>query len=154
MNLLLRALTVGGFLALVSGCDSTPEGRQPVANVEVTVTYKGKPVENAVVTYTSPAGPPPAFGKTDANGKSSLSTYEAGDGAVLGSHVVTIVKQEFDNVKEDAPQDSPEYKPSPGASPIPVVKNLLPRKYMLPGTSGLTATVEKGKNEHRFELVD
>lgn len=147
-----------GALALAllcaCGCDSTPEGQLPTAPVEVTVTYNGKPVEGADVTFINSSGPPPAFGKTDANGKAQLSTYSSGDGATLGDHLVSVVKQEFDKVKQEASQESADYNPSPGASPLPVVKHLLPKKYSLPTTSGLTAKVEKGKNQITLELKD
>lgn len=137
---------------LVCGCDSVPEGQMPTAPVEVTVLYKGQPVEEAVVTFAGPEGTPPAFGRTDANGKAQMATYATGDGATLGTHSVSVVKQEFANVKEEVSQDSPDYAPSPGASPVPVVKDLLPKKFSLPTTSGLTAEVVKGENKLTFDL--
>ena len=143
------------LLALAaSGCDATPEGQVPTAPVEVTVTYKNQPVEEAVITFANSVGNPPAFGRTDKNGVAQMSTYKTNDGATLGTHMVSVVKQEFDNAKEDAPQDSPDYTPTPGASPLPVVKDLLPKKYSLPTTSGLTAEVKKGENGLALELVD
>lgn len=141
-------------LLVFGGCDSTPEGQLPTAPVEVTVLYNGKPVEGADVTFVNASGPPPAFGKTDASGKAKLHTYAADDGATLGEHSVSVVKQEFDKVKQEASQDSADYNPSPGASPLPVVKHLLPKKYSLPTTSGLTAKVESGQNEVTLELKD
>lgn len=144
-----------GVLACVvglSGCGGGDDGRLPTAPVEVTVMYKGAPVEGAVVTFTT-MSPPPAFGKTDAAGKAKLTTYEDSDGAILGSHKVMVVKQQFDGViKEEASQDSEDYAPSPGASPLPKVKDLLPKKYSLPGSTDLKADVVKGDNTFTFEL--
>ena len=140
------------------GCIGGDDGRLATAPVEVTVLYKGKAVPSAVVTFMiagsgAVAGQSPAFGTTNANGKAKLQTFKANDGAVLGNHTVMIAKQEFADQKEAASQDSAEY--NPGASPLPVVKHLLPVKYSLPGSSTLTAEVVKGKtNSFSFDLKD
>lgn len=138
----------------ICGCDAVPEGQLPTAPVEVTVTYKNQPVEEAIVTFASSEGNPPAFGRTDSSGKAQMTTYHSGDGAVLGAHSVSVVKQEFGDVKEDAPQESEDYVPSPGASPLPVVKDMLPKKYALPTTSGLTVQVAEGKNQVPLDLTN
>lgn len=146
-------LSLAAGLSCLTGCGGDDDGRLPTAPVKVTVTYQGKPVENAVVTFTDPQSPPPAFGKTDADGVTTLTTYETGDGAILGNHTVMIVKQEFAGViKEEADQESEDYDPSPGASPLPKVKDLLPKKYALPGTTDLSAEVVTGDNRFTFDL--
>jgi hypothetical protein len=153
-ELFYKSVCAGLLLAVagISGCGGSDDGRLPTAPVEVTVTYKGKPVEGAVVTFTT-LSPPPAFAKTDAAGVAKLTTYEEGDGAILGSHKVMVVKQEFDGVvKEEADTESPDYNPAPGASPLPKVKDLLPKKYTLPGTTDLTAEVVSGQNKFTFDL--
>ncbi len=152
------------LLGNILGCNNAEDGRLPTAKVTVTVNYKGKPVENAVVAFTSTstgaagkeaAPPPPAFGRTNEQGKAELMTYETGDGAVLGSHQVSIAKDEFTNQKVEASQDSADYAPAPGASPLPKVKSMLPPKYSLPGMSGLQAEVKSGNtNEFTFDLKD
>ncbi len=149
----MRVLLVASLLLTLIGCGGSDDGRLPTAPVEVTVNYKGKPVVDAVVTFTVLMSPPPAFGKTDANGVAKLTTYETADGAILGKHTVMIVKQDFDGViKEEADQESADYAPSPGASPVPKVKDLLPKKYGLPGTTDLSAEVVKGSNAFTFDL--
>ncbi len=117
--------------------------------------YKGSPVEGAQVTFINDSGPPPSFGKTDASGKAKMTTYAAFDGATLGSHKVAVAKQEFDGPqpKSVADVDDPSYN-GVGATPVTKVKDLLPKKYGQPTTSGLTATVEKKKNEIKLELAD
>lgn len=146
------AVVLSATLLSLGGCGGGNDGRLPTAPVEVTVNYNGKPVEGAVVTFTT-LEPPPAFGKTDAAGIAKLQTYEEGDGAILGSHTVMIVKQEFDGViKEEADTESEDYNPAPGASPIPKIKDLLPKKYALPGTTDLKAEVVKGDNKFTFDL--
>lgn len=83
--------------AIVSGCG----GPDPYATVPVTgvVTCNGKPVANGVVNFT----PLPdqegrgegnrgrvALGKTDSEGKFTLTTYQNNDGAIKGRHTVTV----------------------------------------------------------------
>lgn len=139
-------------LVALAGCPSG--NRQPIKPVIVTVKYKGAPVPGATVTFisddlTSPA----AFGKTDAQGVAKPYTPEIGDGVVYGSHKVIINKEVIVNEKKAADQDSLEY--SPGVTPLPQVKHLVPVKYNAPGTTTLTAEVTKdGPAEFVFELTD
>ncbi len=141
------------LLALIIGCGPT-EPRDPTAKVNVTVTYKGAPVEGALVTFTILQTPPPAYGTTDAQGKASLTTYVAGDGAIIGNHSVMVMKQEFDNTPVAADQETEAYDPTQG-SPVPKVKDLIPKKYGSSITSDLKAEVVAGKvNEFTFDLQD
>jgi hypothetical protein len=153
----ITLLAASCVVIAILGCNPGESDRLPRAPVDVKVTYKGAPVENAVVTFLSmgvgaEAGRPPAFGRTGSDGTVKLGTYESSDGAVIGKHGVSIVKQEFTNQKAVADQDSPDY--NPGASPVPQTKHLLPQKYAVAGTSGLTADVVKGPNSFTFELKD
>jgi hypothetical protein len=142
---------------LVVGCSGGgPANRRPTKPVKVTVSYKGAPVADAIVTFINQEGDSaPAFGKTDASGVAKMKTYVEGDGAVLGQHKVTIIKSETQSTGPVADQSSPDYvPPGPGGSPPPVVKHLIPEKYASP-TSGLTAEVkDSGKNEFTFDLKD
>ena len=68
------------------------------------MTYKGKPVPDALVAFHPagaapaaskpgdgpPAGPPRPTGKTDAEGKFKLHTYVGDDGAPAGDYQVTV----------------------------------------------------------------
>lgn len=84
-------------LLLVSavGCGGSG-GEHNVASAGGTVTLDGQPVPELVVNFTPQAaaggGNPgkSATGRTDANGKFTLSTYEMGDGAVIGNHQVVV----------------------------------------------------------------
>lgn len=62
---------------IVSGCRSKPDTPWPMAAVEVSVTYMGKPLEAAVVTFTNSDGRPDSFGITDEQGKTQLTTFES-----------------------------------------------------------------------------
>lgn len=71
-------------------------GEFGVASAGGTVTLNGQPVPDLMIAFTpqTPAdGSNPgksASGRTDAQGKFTLSTYDTDDGAIVGSHQVTI----------------------------------------------------------------
>jgi hypothetical protein len=135
-------------LFILSGCSSEPQ-RPPTYPVTGTVTLKGRPLEGARVVFisTSPAGQP-ASGISDKDGLYRLTTFDAGDGALVGSYGVKVAK--YDNWHADEPAE--EIKEIPyeeeqdlvfavDEKPHPVAKNVLPKKYENEGTSGLTHTV-------------
>ncbi len=143
-------------LLVVAGCaDGKSAGAKPTKPVTVKVTYKGAPVEGAVITFVDTGDPPaPAFGKTDAQGVAKMKTFVEGDGAVVGTHQVAISKIETTGGAPAVDQDSPEYDPNAVNMPT-TVKYLIPQKYDSKATSGLTAEVkESGPNEFTFDLVD
>ena len=126
------------FLCL-AGCGESagPVDRERTVPVTGTVTYNGTPVADASVSLVpeTPVGEAAskkgAFGKTDASGKFTLTTFEPGDGAVPGNYKVTVRKYEGET-STAAPQESDDYVPpeeveddTPSAAP----KSLLPEKY-------------------------
>jgi len=141
------------FGLLLAGCqgDGRPPGAKPTKPVTVTVTYKGAPVPGATVAFVEAGESPiPSYGLTDAQGVAKMKTSYA-DGAVVGTHQVTITKTQTEGGPM-ADQDSPDYNPDP---PPAVVKHLVPQKYGLKATSGLTADVkDSGPNEFEFDLTD
>jgi len=142
---------------LGSGCGSSkPKGQLPVFPVSGVVTYKGKAVEGADITFFSEAANKSAFGRTDAEGKYRLMTYAPKDGAVEGKQIVTVAKTEVPaQVPTIAPLESEAYVP-PGlgkSTEPPKPKSLLPAKYASQATSGLMAVVNKeGPNTYDFAL--
>jgi hypothetical protein len=150
-------------MAVSAGC-SGPAGdadRQPTAPASGVVTFLGKPVEGATVTFIPKANPVPAYGTTDEEGKFHLTTYEQGDGAVIGEHFVTINKttgatpsSEPPSTGNNDPEDYDNYvPPALGATPPPIVKHLIPERYSEAETSGLTAKVaENEANSFTFSL--
>jgi len=140
------------------------------SKVEGTVTYNGQPVEGGTVTFQtiSPEGES-ASGLTDAEGKFTLTSVNAingGRGALPGDYNVIVTKSEppppdpdqaaFNRGEIDYNElQSRLMRKGPGARG-PSAKSLLPLKYSESGgSSGLTATVKRGKNEpFVFELVD
>jgi hypothetical protein len=132
-------MLVAAIAALLSGCGSKNPATYSVTG---TVTYRGKPVENAGVMFMPSSGRP-ASARTDAQGRFTLRTYKDGDGAVEGENVVCITKM----------------APAPGdKTKDPMLGNmisLLPQCYSTPITSPLKVTVNaKGPNEFSLELTD
>src|SRR4029079_7191848 len=84
MTVLRCALLSCVSLLFISGCSRSklPPNARPTAPVKVTVTYKGAPVADAIVTFICQEGDPsPANGKTDAQGVAKMKTYLEDDGA-------------------------------------------------------------------------
>jgi hypothetical protein len=114
------------------------------APVSGTVTYKGKPLPDADVSFMPEGGGRAATGRTDANGRFTLSTFSINDGAVIGKHRVSVI----------AHGPSRPAKPGEGAGmPGETVPGdpLIPPKYFSPDSSGLVQEVESGGK--RVELV-
>jgi hypothetical protein len=134
------------------GCNSGSK-RPPTYPVSGTVTYQGKPLEGAMVTFVPAEGSTheAATGLTDAEGKFKLTTYSADDGANLGDYLVKVAK--YDGKKptkeeQDAYiisyEEEQKLQFATDEKPTPPAKNLLPPKYGYEGTSGITFSVTKG----------
>jgi hypothetical protein len=126
------------YLTLATGCGS---GRPKCVVVSGVVTYRGKPLEGATVTFI-PAKSRPASGFTDVQGRFTLQTFSAGDGVVLGEHVVCVTKTVVDPTITEK-------------TPYPRTTSLLPSRYGTPVRSPLKATVTaEGPNDFKFDLTD
>jgi hypothetical protein len=71
-----------------AGCSRS--GRPTVAPVRGQVTYQAKPLAGATVAFLCPGAPRLAVGTTDDAGNYRLTTFEPYDGAIIGTHVVTV----------------------------------------------------------------
>lgn len=152
MNVLWRCAVLLVF-AIVSGCGGTSL-REPTAPVTGVVTYNGEPVGGATVVFGPASGQDqPATGTTDAEGRFTLTTYEQGDGAILGQFTVTISKtRTIGGMTEDE-----EHAAIEAGKEIEAAKTVdeLPEKYKDGLQSGLTANVEAGRDNHfEFPLTD
>ncbi len=131
-----RAAAALAALALI-GCGG---GGPRLGAVRGTVTYKDKPVPNGTVLFV-PANGPTATGKINPDGTYTLTTYKAGDGAVLGRHMVVVAAME--SMHGRLPEDR---------NPLP--PSIVPDKYTSIGTTDLTAEVKEGENVIDFRLQD
>ncbi len=155
----MRAVRFGGVwlgiaAMLVVGCGQRGPAGPKKLPVSGSITFNGKPVDGATVTFVSADQKTAAVGRTDASGR-----YELVGGALPGTYKVKVEKfeQAAPPPSGGGPVDIAEdksYKPPPeGAPPEAPPKSLLPPKYADPNQSGLTATVdEKGKNRFDFDL--
>jgi hypothetical protein len=129
-------LVLAAWVACV-GCGSGTPRTYPVSGV---VMMGGAPVAQAQVMFT-PEGGRAADGVTDETGRFTLSTYEAGDGAIAGTHRVAILKMERD--------------PSAAADdPYAQMINALPAPYANAAESPLppVEVTAAGPNEFTFTI--
>jgi hypothetical protein len=136
-------------LLLCTGC-SGRRGPQLAAAGGV-VTYKGQPVDEATVTFSTELGPP-AIGRTDSNGAFAFNT-RGKSGAVVGPGVVSIiaVKQDRELTEQESSQLAGDRLEALLAK---ITHHMIPKKYGHPSTSGLTVTVSEDpmKNQFTFDL--
>jgi hypothetical protein len=160
---------VVGLLAtscfLLAGCSGS--GRPAIAPVRGTVTYQGKPVAGATVVFLCPGAPRLAVGTTDESGNYRLTTYEPNDGAMIGTHVVTVKKYASDSggdvnasaepMDQRAMAEAIEKSMRQSAQQAKQAEktgSLLPSKYAHQKTSGLRKVVVDGQNVVDIELTD
>lgn len=152
-----------GSLLLATGCSGGAGAeRKPTIKVSGTIKMAGGPVADAVVTFSPQEGQPVAFGRTDSQGKYTLTTYEAGDGAVAGKYIVLVTKSSSGGTASGsgpvsheafvAGQASVTAHAAAGKSGGASASSVLPEKYSRTTTSDLTATVAPEQNTYDFEL--
>jgi hypothetical protein len=123
-------------------------------SVEGTVTFEGKAVDGATVTFSSDTGTP-ASGQTDSSGKFYLMSGNK-RGAAPGTYKVVISKTAAITVSTPtAKPGTPEYtammKEAMSKMGKGGPKNELPAKYASSASTPLTATVPGGP--YTFELT-
>ncbi len=133
--------------AFVSGCSDSG----PVADIVETVaasgtlTYQGKPLPGYQVSFQPVSGDRPASAISDAEGTFVLGTNDASDGAVPGSHRVTVVWVAPGDDGMGEIIDDPEKLPK---APIEI-----PVKYHSVASSGLQVDIPaNGNNDLRLDL--
>lgn len=130
----LRRLSLAALIVALAGCGSSYQ--LETAPVSGRVTLDGKPVGPCTIVFTPPQGRA-ASGPVNPDGTFTLSTYDAGDGAIVGTHRVAVFIATSDET------DSPSEKPT-----------LIPEHYATPASSGLVYEVQPGQsNEFHVELT-
>lgn len=160
-GLALRSCLLLSLLAMGCGGQAAPKDRVPTFKAGGIVTYKGQPVEGALVRLISRT--PEAMGAsatTDKEGRFQLMTYQPGDGAPEGNYLVVISKTEASKTSEGTGNvDSPDYVPPKEVPydpdrPPPAPKNLLPAKFGNAAKTPLMALIDGPTDELKFELTD
>ena len=143
---ILEASFVAALLSALIGCGGGGAGTAPVSGH---VTYKGKPLAKANVSFTPVEGATrAATGLTDSNGYYTLGTFGASDGALPGKYRIAVIARGPDR----APKAGEVGSGMPGE--MMAGDPIIPIKYFAPDSSGLTAEVKRGGNRVDLELKD
>jgi hypothetical protein len=148
----IRCLLVAVAIGAALGCSRGPN----LAPVRGTVTLNGKPLPpcQGRISFHPEKGRM-ATAPLEADGSFVLTTFEAGDGAIVGPHKVTIKATRI--VKGGSgPKSVAEeaiFAKKGGARSEPRVLWIVPEKYCETATSPLTATVERPSNVIDFDIV-
>ena len=138
-------LALAVLIAATCGCGESGPQLAPATGQ---VLLDGEPVADAGVLFAPTSSGPAASASTDADGNFSLMTGSR-EGALVANHRVVISKSETRGVNTD----------SEGLSGVAVdggwlFVDHLPTRYNDPNTSGLTAeVVAGGENHFTFELT-
>lgn len=148
---MLRKVASASFMMIavvvVFGCGSGVE-RPPLGKVTGKVTFNGQPVKSGSVAFNPAKGPGAetgqiATGQLESDGTFTLTTFDTGDGAVIGQHVVTVTARSEDS--------NFGKKKADGTFDYVLPKSSIPEKYSDATKSNLLYTVEANKNNH-FEI--
>ena len=138
----------------LSGCGA-PKPPKPVP-VKGTVTFRGKPLANARVSFYGPKASLPATGDTNEKGEFVLSMYGKDDGALVGEDKVTVSSLSKDS--GNAPPDATKIA-SGGGNPSATAKiargggDTIPKVYADSANTTLTWTVKaEGETDAKIEL--
>lgn len=128
-------------LGCSGGASNIEVEKLPTHPVSGTVMISGKPLPDADVRFVAVSdGKVAPRGKTDSNGKYTLSSFAVDDGAPVGKYKVLVT---ISVVKE-----GDEYEAEPDFSKSPV--NM---KFGSPKTTPLEAEVKDGENKFDFEVT-
>jgi hypothetical protein len=84
----------GLLLVALAGCNSNDP---KIVEVTGTLTYKGNPMPNVLVTF-SPESGRPSWGQTNENGEFKLNYAKGQDGALVGKHKVWVMMRQTSTV--------------------------------------------------------
>lgn len=126
---------IAWLVASVSGCREPDRGEKAVYPITVQLLVDGQPQADVQVQLHDVAGldtnqPTLPSGFTAADGRLTISTYAQGDGAPAGTYQVSLTWQQFNpiSLRFSGPDK-------------------LNGRYSDPKKSGITWTVEAGKND-------
>jgi hypothetical protein len=130
----VNAFVVLGLLAFASGCGPKGPEMVPVTGI---VKLDGVPVAGAGVTFMPISGGRPATGQTDPNGKFTLTTEKADDGALEGEYAIAVAGVRTVGAIANADGTSGD---------VSKVRQewFVPQKYANQATSDLKQKVSKG----------
>jgi hypothetical protein len=155
-------IVIGSFA--VAGCADDGLGkRYPVSG---TVTYKGEPVEKAMINFVPKDSNGRGASGTVENGTYTLTTVNPNDGALAGEYRVTVDAREIDAAQAKQMTDDLVRKEGGDPSTMTMIpqdiqaqllsqsQSSVPGKYQIPDTSDWNAVVEEKSNTIDFDLTD
>jgi hypothetical protein len=125
--------------------------QRPAASVKGTVTFDGKPLRFGSVVFVPTEQGSTAQANLKSDGSFVLTTYQEGDGAVIGRHQVMIVALASEGALPSEELDD-QTRFSRTGEPLPL-ESVIPEIYGDYRRSGLTANVVAGENTIEFALV-
>jgi hypothetical protein len=146
----MAALRIAGIaLALAAaGCNRGPQ----LAHVTGTVTVDGKPIAGGTITFV-PAKGKAAIGSIGPDGRYTLTTFTADDGAIVGDHKVTIHATKVGTGSMGYASLEDEVKGAKGKILVPGrVDWVVPERYSSLATTDLTAAVHSGDQSIDFTV--
>jgi hypothetical protein len=151
MKRVLIGCAVAFLAAAISGCGQGANN-PTVYPVTGTVIYKGQPVADAIVAFQGEEGTKLATGRTDAEGRFELTTYEPGDGAVPGKHHASVTKITAPPPVSGGGSTMEDALAAGNKTQQAVAKNELPEQYADPMRAQLEFTVTSGTNDFKIDL--
>jgi hypothetical protein len=147
----LSLLAGVSLLGSLAGCSRDPN-MPKLGTVHGKVTYNGKPVDSGTVTFNPILGKggetgQNATGQIEPDGSYVMTTFNTGDGAILGQHIVAVVVREKGSENQGKPRADSTIDYS-------MPKIVTPSKYASVDTSPLRCTVKEGDNTFDIELKD
>jgi hypothetical protein len=132
-------------IVALAGCGGTDLS---LGQVSGKVTMNGQPVSGATVSFipdtTKNTSGPMSSGILNAQGEFTLSTLDGVQGAVIGSHKVTVTCPFDESAGSSGSGDA--------VAPAPTTPCDVPTKYEGFATTDLSAEVNKGSNDFTFDL--
>jgi hypothetical protein len=138
-----------GLISMGLGCGGRIE-KPPMGKVHGIVRLNGKPLDKGRVTFTPVSGEGVSGGTNamspiESDGTYELTTFDTGDGAIVGQHIVTVSVPSEDINELNKPK-------ADGSIAYKLPKEFLPKKYTSPTESPLRNTVVAGDNTLDIEL--
>ncbi|MDR1480701.1 MAG: hypothetical protein LBJ00_17390 [Planctomycetaceae bacterium] len=127
-----------------------------MGKIEGTVTLDGQPLKSGSIIFTV-KGTRDASGTIENGVIKNVMTFVDGDGVPVGQASVAIIAmEEIPTLNTQPAVDTSDPSiPAPPSNDMNGMGNQkfsIPVHYTNPETSGLTATIEKGTNQLKFEL--
>ncbi len=149
-------MAIAGILIGCCGCGQGGADAPTLAECTGTVSYDGKPVAGAVVTFVVEKSPI-SVATTNSSGKFIVTTGGR-KGAPVGMAKVGIAKASpmAENAASMKPEDMRTMQVEAMGKKVETQKPPIPTKYANPNQSGLTADVgtDPAKNVFEFFLFD